>query len=95
MTNELKDEKLAYLKERKNFENFLKQLIATANYVKVFGFLYPQPYHNYVSYIYYNLFILALTDELKVEREAYLNKRRMFLGKIISQATSLLNKEDC
>ena len=42
---------------------------------------------------YYNF--LELTDELIEERKIYIEERKKFLGKIITQAEELLNKDDC
>ena len=38
---------------------------------------------------------LELTDELIEERKIYIEERKKFLGKIITQAEELLNKDDC
>ena len=39
--------------------------------------------------------ILELTDELIEERKLYIEERKKFLGKIITQAEELLDKDDC
>jgi len=39
--------------------------------------------------------LAELTDELIEERKVYLDERKKFLGKIITQAEQLLDKDDC